>query len=567
MKKLYAFIFIVCIFIFSITVEAQISEGGVPRSFNANKLSEIYHEVIVSPPDMGNVINEDLENDQQGKPRRFAKLLPVDINPDNAGTWEFLEDGSRIWRLRLHSVNAMALCPYFNDFFLPEGAKLFLYDDFKQKVIGAFTEKNNQSSRLFTTSLILGDAFTIELFIPGEQKNSTQNENDETLFLHLSDIGYAYRDVPNYDSSKGINSDWCEVNVNCSPEGDNWQNQKNGVVRIRIKVSGGNYWCTGSLVNNARFDLTPYVLTADHCAHQLGHYATADDLSQWVFTFNYESPNCQNLTPEVKTLTGAVKIAQGGYKGQTGSDFYFLLLNDNVPVDYNVFYSGWSAQDLSSETGVTIHHPGGDIKKISTYIEPLLSTGWQNNNLQSHWEVVWSETINGWGVTEGGSSGSPIYNSEGLLIGTLTGGYAACDNFGIYGPEEPDYYGKFSYHWESNGTVDTAQLKPWLDPENTGINFLSGTILSTPSIKTTKKNDVFIYPNPAEDFVYLKFINFEPLKFKIDLVDLLGKPVKNFSFNNAGNNSVIDISGFKPGIYFIKISYDQQEIVKRIVKR
>jgi hypothetical protein len=115
--------------------------------------------------------------------------------------------------------------------------------------------------------------------------------------------------------------------------------------------------------------------------------------------------------------------------------------------------------------------------------------------------------------------------------------------------------------------VDTAQLKPWLDPENTGINFLNGTILSIPSIITAKNNDVFIYPNPVDDFVYIKFINFEPLKFKIDLVDLLGKPVKKFNFNNSADNFVIDISGFKSGIYFIKISYDQQEVIKKIVKR
>ena len=36
--------------------------------------------------------------------------------------------------------------------------------------------------------------------------------------------------------------------------------------------------------------------------------------------------------------------------------------------------------------------------------------------------VGWVSNANGWGVTEGGSSGSPLFNSNGLQIGTLTGG-------------------------------------------------------------------------------------------------------------------------------------------------
>ncbi len=57
------------------------------------------------------------------------------------------------------------------------------------------------------------------------------------------------------------------------------------------------------------------------------------------------------------------------------------------------------------------------------------------------------------------------------MIGTLTGGLAGCDD-----PDKPDYYGKFSYHWQSNGTADTAQLKPWLDPDDTGVLSLDGIL-------------------------------------------------------------------------------------------
>jgi len=145
-------------------------------------------------------------------------------------------------------------------------------------------------------------------------------------------------------------------------------------------------------------------------------------------------------------------------------------LNNAPPDDYNVYYLGWNNEDVTSNTGVTIHHPQGDIMKISAYSTSLFSTSWLGLAEGSHWEVVWSPTDSGFGVTEGGSSGCPIFNNSGELIGTLTGGGASCSN-----PTSPDQYGKFAYHWTSNGTTDDRQLSPWLDPDGTGATSLAGT--------------------------------------------------------------------------------------------
>jgi lysyl endopeptidase len=87
-----------------------------------------------------------------------------------------------------------------------------------------------------------------------------------------------------------------------------------------------------------------------------------------------------------------------------------------------------------------------------------------------YWQMRWSPTQNGHGVTEGGSSGSPLFSNDGYIVGQLTGGQASCAN-----PNAPDYYGKFAVSWESNGTTPDRQLKPWLDPANTGVQTLRGT--------------------------------------------------------------------------------------------
>ena len=131
---------------------------------------------------------------------------------------------------------------------------------------------------------------------------------------------------------------------------------------------------------------------------------------------------------------------------------------------------------MPSPVGVTIHHPAGDIKKISTYTTPVESSQWSGTS-GTHWQVYWSETETNWGVTEGGSSGAPLYDNTGKIIGALTGGQAACEPDGSgsgTGPDQPDYYGKFSYSWDQNGNDPSQQLKYWLDPINAGITSLPG---------------------------------------------------------------------------------------------
>jgi len=137
-----------------------------------------------------------------------------------------------------------------------------------------------------------------------------------------------------------------------------------------------------------------------------------------------------------------------------------------------VYFNGWNRSENIAANGVSIHHPSGDIKKLSTYTVKPVSTGFGQSNSDpagKYWRVQWVETENGHGVTEGGSSGSPLFDASGRIIGALTGGNASCTN-----TFAPDYYGKFSFSWEQNGVQSNKQLKPWLDPDQTGLDQLNG---------------------------------------------------------------------------------------------
>jgi len=460
MKNL--FVLFLLLFSFSpILLFPQISHGGQPASFNYNHLTGI-PELSLPVPELETIRIEDVENENLGFPRRVGIAVKAGIDVIRDGKYEVLPNGTRVWLISISCKDALALSLYFDDFNLTDGYSLFIYDEQHRSVLGAYTlYNNNNQDHLFSTELIPGDRLVLEI--------NADSANTALPACKISEISYVYRDFPEFLRNRGTADD-CEVNINC-PEGDNWQYQKHGVARIYVKDNSGFFWCTGTLLNNTLQNNESFFMTADHCAPTV----TPEDLLQWVFYFNYEAPDCENPTiiPSSNSLNGAVKLASAN---TSGSDFLLLRLSDEVPLNYEPYYNGWSIENIASYQGVTIHHPAGDIKKISTYTVPLLSSQWSGTP-GTHWEVYWSETASGWGVTEGGSSGSPLFDNTGKIIGALTGGQAACEPNGSgagTGPDQPDYYGKFSYSWDQNGSDSSQQLKYWLDPINSGVTTLTG---------------------------------------------------------------------------------------------
>ena len=437
---------------------AQISEGGYPDSYDMSDDRGNYLVISLGSPDIENILAKERAGSIASIPHRVGEPMACDLDLVKNGSWGMTDKGKDMLRLGIRSEEAKGLVLYYKNFSIPEGGRLFIYSRDREQLVGAFTNKNNPSGGYFATEMIKGEELVLE-YNPPEYGNAMP-------VIIIDQVHYIYKDV--LDELKA-GSGPCEVNVNC-PEGSNWQNEKRSVAKILLTDGSGTFACTGTLLNNTSQDTVPYFLTARHC----GSGAAASHFAQWVFYFNYESPDCEAplQDPPSKTITGSTLIAEAPDGPSNGSDFRLLRLNTTPPEDYNPWYSGWSYNGLASPSGVGIHHPKGDIKKISTYIDPLVSTAYGSispNPDGNYWKVIWVETESGHGVTEGGSSGSPIFNNEGKLVGTLTGGAASCTNL-----DQPDYYGKFSKHWDDNGSTLDSQLKPWLDPEGTGHQSMDG---------------------------------------------------------------------------------------------
>jgi V8-like Glu-specific endopeptidase len=237
--------------------------------------------------------------------------------------------------------------------------------------------------------------------------------------------------------------------VNCAVGAD-WQVEKRSVAMI---LSGGSALCTGSLVNNTANDGTPYFLTANHCY--------SNTVGSWVFVFNHETTGCTGTTgPTNQTVSGSVLRARNA-----GSDFCLLELNSIPPASYNVQYAGWDASDAATVTSaVGIHHPSGDLKKISFENDAVPQGTWSGAQT---WDVQqWDD-----GITEGGSSGSPLFDQNHRVIGQLYGGLSGCA--GNVENGEGDSYGRFGVSWDA-GASSAARLKEWLDPGNSGVLVLDG---------------------------------------------------------------------------------------------
>ena len=469
------------------SAHAQISEGGTPTSFKyqntlKSDLPTVQIPINFSVEDLKTV---DRWQVSQGAPLKVGVLLPTDLTIDNAGSWNTLPDGKRVWRLQVQAKDAIALMLSFRDFYIPENGKLFIYSSDKTHLIGAFTHHTNPPTKEYATEFLAGDKIILEY-----EAGISENEHPR---IAIDAVGYGYNHLhvsrTMADTGPGTSGS-CMVNINCE-EGEAWQTEKNGVCQMTLPIGNYIYICSGALVNNTAEDLKPYILSAFHCI-DLDIPVTEKNLNKYTFYFHFEHTGCENNSSiaSYRTITGCKKIA--GIPLDGGSDGLLLLLNQTIPEHYNAYYNGWDRSNTAAQSGVGIHHPSGDYMKISTFNKVARTSTWYGiDNIKgapnAHWNVVFEQTANGHAVTEGGSSGSPLFNQNKQIVGTLSGGSSSCEK-----PNGANTYGKLYYHWDQYPNKDnTSRMDIYLDPNHTGKTQLAGRYATAPKAMPTDLTSVY----------------------------------------------------------------------------
>lgn len=433
---------LICFLTFGVQlVFGQISQGGSPLEVTNLKSASFCEKVVKMPHlDHEQLKMEKLQNDDL-KSFTFAHSFQVSLNPDNSGSW-FDVDGYNVWQLAIKSDSAFSLNVIFSKFHIPNGARLFIYNSDKSFVLGAFTSFNNKEYIKLATYPVPGDELVIQYEEPINAVFSGE--------LEVGQINHDYYGV--FGLKNRLNrrlSEECEIDVNCEFE-SGLNNEKHSVCRIIV----GNELGTGTLINNALNDGKPYLISAFHV------FDDPDSAQLAIFDFNYESPFCTGINgSDVQSVSGSNALAWFD-----SLDFIFVELSETPPATYRPFYAGWDATHVKPANSHIIHHPNGDVKKISYDSGVCDSTRYNYRYLDfGHWKVLNWET----GTTEGGSSGGPLFNSEKRLVGTLSGGNASCEELSY------DLFARFDKMWDYK-SQNNRQLKRWLDPGGSGKLKLDG---------------------------------------------------------------------------------------------
>jgi hypothetical protein len=404
-----------------------------------------------------------------------ARGFAVSLGSDRDGVWQTLADGSRLWRLRVRVGGATDLRVAFASLELPAGATLYVIgaDGAYQ---GPYVAADSDTAG-FRSPPVPGDAATIELRVPAGADASIELDRVEAGFR---DLFKSALDVGPGESGA------CNVNVVC-PLGNPYRNEIRAAAYYEFVADDDHdtYICTGTLLADVPRDRRNYFLTAAHCV------ASASEAQSMIVYWNYQSIACNALSPPSDGFFNDDQHAAALRATRADADFTLVELASAPDPAWNVYYAGWDATGAEPSGTIGIHHPSGDVKKITSgpapgTIDNCIGTG--GSSVDTHWETGPYRA----GTTEGGSSGSALFVATGSgsshdrrVIGILSGGYAACSTANPSQPNgETDCYGKLASAW--NGSGAASRLRDWLDPANTGARGAAGV----DSQDTTPDRDV-----------------------------------------------------------------------------
>lgn len=393
-----------------------------------------------------------------GRAPHYAVPQTVDVSPANGGIWTDKGNGTSVWRLRVQSPGAESISLGFMEYWMPEKGELYLYRGGRKspQIYGPFTPADNEVHNELWTQVIEGDDLVIEVQVPSAEKAN--------LRLRLTTVLHDFLGFGANQSMSGS----CNLDVVCAAA-DGWGivDQYRDIIRsVAVIGTGGGTFCTGFLVNNARQDCTPYFMTANHCGINAGNAPSL------VTYWNYENSVCRqpNTPASGGNGNGQLNVFNTGAvwrASNPGSDMTIVELDDDVHPDANAFFAGWSREmEEPGDTVIAVHHPRTDEKRISFSFQQTYRVAGISPNPNPNGGNI---AVPDWdiGTTEGGSSGSPLFDRHKRVRGQLHGGGAACGN------DAYDSYGYFFVSWEGGGT-SSSRLKDWLDPDDTGVMFIDG---------------------------------------------------------------------------------------------
>ncbi len=413
--------FAVLISLICLTSHAQISFGGLPTTMQSSSLrhADLIPCITVNPD-----TTTEIESNQ------FAYPNDVDIDIIKEATSRIVDD-KIIYRLLINSQNAKSINLIFNNIHLPNKAKMFLSRPDCGEIYGAYTNESFVGD-VFATTPVSGDSILIQCEIPAASADSF------SATISAVNTGFdALRLLPSIGKSQ-----MCETNAICQINGLEDQSRSTCLIIIN-----GIRYCSGSLIATNGNNSKSFVLTSAHCMRNSSYTFDSTLAKKCVFYFGYNTPICESqiVGSYEKSISGS-QVASA----HPGKDMALLQLSHRPPVDYMTYESGWNIASEPQGPVSCLHYPNGNIMKISISDDNPSPISFPVEGLEedSHW------LIKNWhvGITEDGSSGSPLYDAEGLIIGALSGGTSFCSQRGN------DKFWRLNSVWDNSLSTPTSLM-------------------------------------------------------------------------------------------------------------
>ena len=408
----------------------------------------------------------------------FSQALTVDVEFGNInlsrlpgralsleyGALKATDDGGYVYTTELSSPGAVALRVQFAGFNMPTGAALFLYTQ-EGQVFGPYSGRGPMGNGKFESNTLAGDSITLQVRQTGK---ASERAMRETRFKIVG-LGHIR---PRFMAGEcGYNAD-CVVNAACSSDSAVSDAEK-AVAHMLFRSGGSYYICSGGLINdNDNSNSLPLFLTANHCISKGREANSLENFFQFASAVCNDTSLCtasyDSLRSNFERTLGASIVSTG-----RAADYTLLRLSEAAPP--GSAFLGWNATPVAYNNGdhlYRISHPQGAPQSFSEHVvdtDAGTCSAWpRGDRIYSRDEV---------GATEGGSSGSPVVNSSGEIVGQLSGACGTnlndtCDTI-------------------NNATVDGAfaayfgAIEQFLDPGNGG----SCTATESPEVSCTDSQD------------------------------------------------------------------------------
>ena len=341
---------------------------------------------------------------------------PLDRQPSrgSGGQAQRTSDGGFVWAARLVLENAGAIRLHIEDMSLPRGAELFFYSPDGQ-AYGPYAGAGRHGTGEFWTETIFGAEAILQVRVSGP--SAGRDLRDVTFrvaeaglitpsFAGMFDI------VPQAPPPPGwpCGNQSCLVDATCQ-NSDPANALKLAVAKMEWVQGAYIYTCTGGLINDTNPSQDNFFLTANHCVSKNNSAANVN--FYWRFaTSACNGTSCPDNAGWPYQTAGST-VSKTGRKG----DFSLLHLNSNPPAGSVVL--GYSTAAVANSNGTTLYrvsNPNFGPQVYSTHnVDTAVGTcsGWPRG------ERIYSRDIIG--AIDGGSSGSPIANAAGQIVGQLSG--------------------------------------------------------------------------------------------------------------------------------------------------